>query len=285
MLNIKILLFCWQLPSIPPPQGLIMWPFEVFPLSLTVMASEQRRVQPITPVEIYFPFCAKTSWGNSSWSPLPKGLPRPTPGSWGRWSSTSILAPRPIATSTSSCGALPTGNSRYEGVSTSGFPTCRFVVGYLTWKSTKLRHNDEFDPVYSLLWQLLTQKNVNKAETLWKTVQRPNVFLPVTSSVESFKVLSFRVYATLPTSRPCVQDAVVELLWWNPPNLLIHSVFKSIQGEMPGSSEWLLKGGEKPKIARSNVRRIRGVGHDVDPHALNEEMSQPCTMCRSVVHM
>ncbi len=34
MHNIKILLFCWKLPSIPPPpQGLIMWPLVVLPLS------------------------------------------------------------------------------------------------------------------------------------------------------------------------------------------------------------------------------------------------------------
>ncbi len=117
MLNIKILLFCWKLPSIPspPPRGwsrdplwfcCSLWLSWLPMLDVRLSRSPQKRLT-------FLVSCARTSPGNSLLKHTPRGWPRPTPGSWEQWFNTSTWAQQATVIWTGSCGASHTANSRW----------------------------------------------------------------------------------------------------------------------------------------------------------------------------
>ncbi len=111
MHNIKILLFCWKLPSIPPPQGLITWPLVVLLLSFgkwhqrTRIWSHSRKLSfSLSFGKISYVNCVRRQRGKASLSKTPKSSKQ--------WWLISTEDQRHITCSIALCG---TWHTRFSG--------------------------------------------------------------------------------------------------------------------------------------------------------------------------
>ncbi len=115
MHNIKILLFCWKLPSIPPPRGWsrdLLWFCCSLWLSWLPTSDVLLNLSPQKRLTFSASFI-RTSPGNLRSRHTPRGSQRPTPGSWEPWSKTSTWVQQAIEISAGLCGAWHTANNRW----------------------------------------------------------------------------------------------------------------------------------------------------------------------------